>query len=138
MSLGLTKKNYIIYFYEFSWNMSVDSWKNTHKCFTELTPGLTLKLSPAHMCTFHSHQNKHVLGHFQYYDLLNKRIKCTKILFLPQCEDESQRVKINFLNSWAWCYFILQRGNSQNFLRRFLKIFITLGHKISLLDLKKV
>jgi hypothetical protein len=32
---------------------------------------------------FHNHQNKHVFGYFQYYDLINKRIKCAKILFLP-------------------------------------------------------
>ena len=42
------------------------------------------------MCTFQSYSTftiikKHVLGTFQFYDLLNERIKCTKILFLPHC-----------------------------------------------------
>ena len=35
----LMKKVYRIHFYESSWNMCVDSWKNTHKTFIELTPG---------------------------------------------------------------------------------------------------
>ncbi len=36
----LMKKVYRIHFYESSLNMSVDSWKNTHKTFIELTPYL--------------------------------------------------------------------------------------------------
>jgi len=34
----LLKKVYRIRFYECSLDMSVDSWKNTHKTFLELTP----------------------------------------------------------------------------------------------------
>ncbi len=37
----LMKKVYRIHFYECSLNMRVDSWKNTHKTFIELTPELT-------------------------------------------------------------------------------------------------
>ena len=51
------------------------------------------------LLNFHYHQNQHVLGHFQYYDLLYKTIKCTKILFLSHCVGLALTEKKVYLNS---------------------------------------
>jgi len=48
----LVKKVYRICFYESSLNMSVDSWKNTHKTFLELTPVLYIHYSFFQICIF--------------------------------------------------------------------------------------
>ncbi len=45
-------------------------------------------ISCAYMCmseifNFHNNQNKHSLIQFEYYDLINKKIKCTQTQFIP-------------------------------------------------------
>jgi len=61
----------------------------------------------------HNHQYKRVLGHFQYYEFINKRIKCTKILFLSHC---ARPIKLVV----SWSYYTIRELNLKKMSQTFL------------------